>query len=59
MSELMTEPDKLRADAAECAIIRDLATDRDKCELFARLAAHLSALAADVEHAARSSRPAS
>nr|WP_316191758.1 MULTISPECIES: hypothetical protein [unclassified Bradyrhizobium] len=53
MSELMTQPDKLRADAAECALIRDLATDRDKRELFARLAEHLSMLAAEVEHAAR------
>ncbi|BAM90776.1 conserved hypothetical protein [Bradyrhizobium oligotrophicum S58] len=49
MSELMTQPDKLRADAAECALIRDLATDRDKRELFARLAEHLSTLAVEVE----------
>ncbi|MGJ4926119.1 hypothetical protein ACQR1I_12420 [Bradyrhizobium sp. HKCCYLS2038] len=53
MSELMTQPEKLRADAAECALIRDLATDRDKRELFARLAEHLSMLAAEVERAAR------
>jgi len=53
MSELMTRPDKLRADAAECALIRDLATDGDKRELFARLAEHLSKLAAEVERAAR------
>lgn len=53
MSELMTRPDKLRADAAECALIRDLATDRDKRELFARLAEHLSKLAGEVERAAR------
>ena len=30
MSELMIQPDKLRANAAECAVIRDFATDRDK-----------------------------
>ncbi|CCD98747.1 conserved hypothetical protein [Bradyrhizobium sp. STM 3809] len=54
MSEWTTQPDKLRADAAECAVIRDLATDRDKRELFARLAEHLSTLAAEVEaHRAR------
>jgi len=52
MSELMAQPDKLRANAAECAVIRDLATDREKRELFARLAAHLSALAAEMERAA-------
>ena len=53
MSELMIQPDKLRADAAECAVIRDFATDRDKRELFARLAEHLSMLAAEVERTAR------
>ena len=53
MSELMTQPDKLRADAAACALIRDLATDRDKRALFARLAEHLSTLAVEVERAAR------
>ncbi|MGJ4953830.1 hypothetical protein [Bradyrhizobium sp. HKCCYLS20291] len=56
MSELMTQPEKLRADAAECALIRDLATDRDKRELFARLAEHLSMLATEVEHVARINR---
>jgi hypothetical protein len=42
---------KLRTDAAECALIRDLATDKNKRELFARLADHLSALAGEVERA--------
>jgi len=51
MSDLMAQPDKLRANAAECAVIRDLATDQEKRELFARLAAHLSALAAEMERA--------
>jgi hypothetical protein len=49
----MAQPDKLRANAAECAVIRDLATDQEKRELFARLAAHLSALAAEMERASR------
>ncbi len=52
MSQLMAQPDKLRADAAECAVIRDYATDQEKRELFARLADHLSALAAEMECAA-------
>lgn len=43
--------EKLRADAAECALIRDLATDPNKRELFARLAAHMSVLASEVEAA--------
>ena len=41
--------EKLRTDAAECALIRDLATDPVKRELFTRLAAHLSTLAGEIE----------
>ena len=43
--------EKLLTDAAEAALIRDLATDRRKRELFNRLADHLAMLAAVVEHA--------
>ena len=43
--------EKLRTDAAEAALIRDLATDRHKRELFAKMADHLAALAAEVERA--------
>jgi hypothetical protein len=41
--------EKLRSDAAEAALIRDLATDMTKREMFDRLAKHLSQLADDVE----------
>jgi hypothetical protein len=41
--------EKLRADAAECALIRDLATDAEKRALFTRLAEHLAALSNEVE----------
>jgi hypothetical protein len=51
MQDLRTHLEKLRADAAECALIRDLATDPQKRELFTRLAAHLSRLAGEVEAA--------
>ncbi|MBI5264688.1 MAG: hypothetical protein HY852_23070 [Bradyrhizobium sp.] len=51
MKDMQTHLEKLRADAAECALIRDLATDSAKRELFARLAEHLSALASEVERA--------
>ena len=40
---------KLRADAAECASIRDLATDPEKRALFRRLAEHLNTLAREIE----------
>ena len=43
--------EKLRRDAAECAIIRDLATDPKKRELFTKLAEHMSVLASEVERA--------
>jgi hypothetical protein len=43
--------DKLRGDVAECALIRDLATDPEKRAIFTRLAEHLGALADEVEAA--------
>jgi len=51
MQDYQTQLEKLRKDAAECALIRDLATDTAKQELFARLAAHLAVLADQVEAA--------
>ena len=49
MQDMKAHLEKLRADAAECALIRDLATDPDKRELFARLAEHLTTLASEIE----------
>jgi hypothetical protein len=43
--------EKLRSDAAEAALIRDLATDPTKRDMFDRLHAHLNRLADEVEHA--------
>ncbi|WBL78794.1 hypothetical protein I3J27_38690 [Bradyrhizobium xenonodulans] len=51
MKDMLAQLEKLRTDAAECALIRDLATDPKKRDLFTRLADHLSALAAEVERA--------
>jgi hypothetical protein len=51
MQDMKTHLEKLRADAAECALIRDLATDPEKRALFTRLAEHLSRLANEVEAA--------
>jgi hypothetical protein len=51
MQDMKAHLEKLRADAAECALIRDLATDTQKRELFTRLADHLSTLASEVEAA--------
>lgn len=51
MQDMKTQLEKLRTAAADCALIRDLATDPKKRELFTRLAEHLSVLAAEVEAA--------
>jgi len=51
MQDMKAHLEKLRADAAECALIRDLATDPQKRALFTRLAEHLGALASEVEAA--------
>ncbi len=49
MQDMLTQLEKLRRDAAECELIRNLATDPKKRELFDRLAVHLSVLASEVE----------
>src|SRR5438445_12641757 len=51
MQDYLAQVEKLRKDAAECALIRDLATDQAKLELFDRLASHLTVLANQVEQA--------
>lgn len=51
MKDYLAQLEKLRADAAECALIRDLATDKAKRELFDRIANHLTVLADQVEKA--------
>jgi hypothetical protein len=51
MLDMNTHLEKLRADAAECQLISDLATHPLKRELFAKLAEHYRTLAAQVQHA--------
>ncbi|WP_445222466.1 hypothetical protein ACKWRH_23515 [Bradyrhizobium sp. Pa8] len=51
MKDYQAQLEKLRKEAAECALIRDLATDKAKRETFDRLANHLSLLADQVEMA--------
>ena len=51
MQDIKAQLEKLRTDAAECALIRDLATDPQKRALFTRLAEHLGTLASEVEAA--------
>lgn len=49
MKDYQAQLEKLRTDAAECALIRDLATDKAKRELFDRLTNHLTVLAEHIE----------
>jgi hypothetical protein len=51
MKDYQASIEKLRKDAAEAALIRDLATDRNKREMFNRLHEHLNRLADEVEQA--------
>jgi hypothetical protein len=38
MKDYLAQVEKLRKDAAECALIRDQTTDKSKWEMFERLA---------------------
>jgi hypothetical protein len=51
MQDYLAQIEKLRREAAECALIRDLATDKAKRDMFDRLASHLTVLADQVEMA--------
>ena len=51
MKDYQKSVEKLRKDAAEAALIRDLTTDREKREVFNRLCEHLNRLADEVERA--------
>jgi len=53
MKDYQASIQKLRSDAAEAALIRDLATDQTKREIFDRLHEHLARLADDVERATK------
>jgi hypothetical protein len=49
MKDYQAHLERLRTEAAECKLICDLATDPTKREMFGRMAAHLTALADQVE----------
>jgi ribosomal protein S7 len=56
MKDYKASIEQLRRDADEAALIRDLATDRTKREMFDRLAQHLVQLADEVERAMNASK---
>jgi heme oxygenase len=47
--------EKLRKDAAEATLIRDLATDKVKRQMYDKLQAHFNGLADEIERAMKSS----
>ncbi len=51
MQDMRIHLEKLRADAAECALIGNLAADVQKRQLFAKLADRLAGMASEVERA--------
>ncbi|MBR0986060.1 hypothetical protein [Bradyrhizobium liaoningense] len=51
MKDMQASLEKLRTDAAEAALVRDLATEPNKKALYTILAEHLSNLADEVEKA--------
>jgi hypothetical protein len=58
MQDYQASIEKLRRDAAEAALIRDLATDVGKREVFSRLHAHFTRLADEVERAMSAAKTA-
>ena len=51
MKDLVVHWERLQAEGVECARISDLATDKTKQELFARLAEQLAILVSELERA--------
>jgi len=51
MKDYQASLEKLRRDAAEAALIRDLAMDKAKRDMFDRVCQHLDRLADEVEQA--------
>ena len=49
MKDMLAHWEMLRADAAEFALIRDLATDAEKRELYTLMAEQITMLAAEIE----------
>jgi hypothetical protein len=50
MSDIQTQLEKLRREAAECLVLSNLAKEPEKQQLFARVAEHITGLAAAVQN---------
>jgi hypothetical protein len=56
MKDCLASLEKLRDDAAEAALIRDLATQKAKRDMFNRLYHHYARLADEIERAMQDDR---
>ena len=56
MRDMQAQLEKLRTQVVECEMIRDLATDPKKRELFNRLTEHHKVLVAEIERAIAESK---
>jgi hypothetical protein len=56
MRDMQAQLDKLRSQVAECEMVRDLAIEPKKRELFDRLAEHHKVLVAEIERAIAESK---
>jgi hypothetical protein len=54
MKDYRASIEKLRKDAAEAALIRDLTTDKAKRDMYDRLNRHFNGLANELEQAVKS-----
>jgi len=57
MKDMLAHLEELQTQISECKLIRDLATEPKKRELFARLAEHYRVLAAEVKKAMIAAEP--
>jgi hypothetical protein len=51
MQDMQPQSEKLLVEASECALIASLMTDKQKRDLFARLAEHHGVLSGEVKRA--------
>lgn len=56
MQDKRVHLEKLRTEASECQMISELTTDKQKRDLFAKLAEHHRTLANEVERAMKGGR---
>jgi len=57
MKDMQAQLERLRVQASECELIRDLATDKEKRALFDRLATQFKMMISDLERTMTGATP--